>query len=81
VYAGGDVVHRHESSPLRTLNISQRRFSTTVYKVGYFVGSLSSTTINRVLSKSLIRLAPAGLEFTEIPINNLPLYNPDFDAN
>ena len=27
------------------------------YQVGYFVGSLSSTSINRVLSKALIRLA------------------------
>ena len=34
------------------------------YKVGYFVGSLSSTSINRVLSRALIRLAPQDLEFT-----------------
>src|SRR6476469_477993 len=53
----------------------------TTYKIGYFVGSLSSTSINRVLSKALIRLAPDDLEFTEIPIGNLPLYSPDFDAN
>lgn len=33
------------------------------YKVGYFVGSLSSTSINRVLSKALIRLAREDLEF------------------
>lgn len=32
-----------------------------VYKVGYFVGSLSSTSINRVLSRALIRLAPDDL--------------------
>ena len=51
----------------------------TTYKVGYFVGSLSSTSINRVLSKALIRLAPDDLEFSEIPIGNLPLYSPDFD--
>ncbi|NUT22958.1 MAG: NAD(P)H-dependent oxidoreductase [Hamadaea sp.] len=50
------------------------------YKVGYFVGSLSSTSINRELSKALIRLAPEDLEFTEIPIGNLPLYSPDFDT-
>jgi hypothetical protein len=31
----------------------------TTYRVGYFVGSLSSTSINRVLSKALIRLAPS----------------------
>jgi len=53
----------------------------TQYKVGYFVGSLSSTSINRILSRSLIRLAPAELEFTEIPIGNLPLYSPDHDAD
>ena len=49
------------------------------YKVGYFVGSLSSASINRVLSRALIRLAPEDLEFTEIGISNLPLYSPDFD--
>ena len=26
-----------------------------VYKIGYFVGSLSSTSINRVLSRALMR--------------------------
>jgi len=51
------------------------------YKVGYFVGSLSSTSINRELSEALIRLAPEDLEFTEIPIGNLPLYSQDHDAN
>ena len=51
-----------------------------VYKVGYFVGSLSSSSINRVLSRALIRLAPDDLEFTEIPIGNLSLYSPDFDG-
>jgi chromate reductase, NAD(P)H dehydrogenase (quinone) len=51
------------------------------YKVGYFVGSLSSKSINRILSKALIRLAPDDLAFTEIPISNLPIYSPDFDDN
>jgi chromate reductase len=51
------------------------------YKVGYFVGSLSSTSINRELAEALIRLAPKEFEFTEIPIRNLPLYSPDYDAN
>jgi chromate reductase, NAD(P)H dehydrogenase (quinone) len=53
----------------------------TTYKVGYFVGSLSSKSINRVLSKAIIRLAPQDLQFSEIPINNLPLYSPDYDDN
>ncbi|MCU1546059.1 MAG: phosphodiesterase [Homoserinimonas sp.] len=51
------------------------------YAVGYFVGSLSAASINRKLSQALIRLAPPELEFTEIPIRDLPLYNYDFDAN
>ena len=51
------------------------------YKVGYFVGSLSSTSINRALSQALIRVAPEDLEFTEIPIGNLPLYSQDFDTD
>ena len=51
------------------------------HKVGYFVGSLSSTSINRTLSKALLKLAPDGLEFTEIPIRDLPLYSQDYDAD
>ena len=43
------------------------------YKVGYFVGSLSSTSINRMLAKALVRLAPAELVLGEIPIRDLPL--------
>lgn len=53
----------------------------TSYQVGYFVGSLSSTSINRTLSKALVRLAPDDLEFSEIRIDNLPLYSPDYDQN
>jgi chromate reductase, NAD(P)H dehydrogenase (quinone) len=51
------------------------------YKVGYFVGSLSSTSINRELAKALVELAPDDLEFEEIPIGDLPLYSPDYDAD
>ena len=51
------------------------------FKVGYLVGSLSSTSINRKLSKALIKLAPSELDFMEIPIGNLPLYSSDFDSN
>jgi len=51
------------------------------YTVGYFVGSLAKASINRRLSKALIRLAPAGLEFVEIPIGDLPLYSYDYDAD
>jgi chromate reductase len=51
------------------------------YKVGYFIGSLSSNSINRLLSKALIKLAPPDLEFEEIAFRDLPLYTPDFDAD
>ena len=53
----------------------------TTYKVGYFVGSLAKASINRKLAKALIRLAPAGLEFKEIPFKDLPLYSYDYDEN
>src|SRR5262245_29698140 len=51
------------------------------YKVGYFVGSLSSTSINRMLAKALVRVAPPELELSEIPIKDLPLYSQDYDAD
>jgi len=53
----------------------------STYRIGYFVGSLSSTSINRVLSRALVRLAPEGLQLAEIPIGDLPLYSPDFDSD
>lgn len=49
--------------------------------IGYIVGSLSSTSINRELSKALVALAPEGTELVEISIKDLPLYSPDYDAD
>lgn len=49
------------------------------YRVGYFVGSLAAASINRVLSRALIALAPAELQLFEIPIRDLPLYSYDYD--
>jgi chromate reductase len=51
------------------------------YKVGYFIGSLAKSSINRTLSKALIRVAPPELELAEIPISNLPLYSYDYDED
>ena len=51
------------------------------YKVGYFVGSLASTSINRLLAKALVRLAPPELVLSEIAIKDLPLYSADYDAD
>lgn len=53
----------------------------TTYNIGYLIGSLSSTSINRTLSKALVNLAPNTLNFNEIPIGNLPLYSQDYDEN
>ncbi|HMM83861.1 MAG: NADPH-dependent FMN reductase [Gammaproteobacteria bacterium] len=53
----------------------------TRYRIGYFVGSLSSTSINRLLAKALVRLAPPALQMEEIAIKDLPLYSPDYDAD
>ncbi|GAA1997186.1 NADPH-dependent FMN reductase [Microbacterium ulmi] len=50
-------------------------------RIGYIVGSLSKASINRRLARALVRLAPADVEFVEIPIGDLPLYNRDFDAD
>ena len=51
------------------------------YRVGYFVGSLARGSVNRTLSRALVRLAPPELELVEIPIGNLPLYSYDYDAD
>jgi len=51
------------------------------FKVGYFVGSLSKVSINRLLSKALINLAPPELDLVEIPFKDLPIYNYDYDAD
>ena len=53
----------------------------TTYTVGDFVGSLATASINRLLAKALVRLAPPELELTEIPFRDLPLYSYDYDAN
>jgi chromate reductase len=53
----------------------------TAHRVGYFVGSLATQSINRKLAKALVRLAPKDLEMREIPIRDLPLYSYDFDAD
>jgi chromate reductase len=53
----------------------------TTYKVGYLVGSLATASINRLLAKALVRLAPKELEMTEVPFRDLPIYSYDYDAD
>src|SRR6185503_10723308 len=51
------------------------------FTVGYLVGSLAKASLNRLLSKALIRLAPPGLQMVEISFKDLPLYSPDYEAD
>ena len=53
----------------------------TEYKVGYFVGSLATHSLNRKLAQALVTLAPPELRMTEISFKELPLYSYDYDAN
>jgi len=53
----------------------------TAFKVGYFVGSLATASINRRLAKALVKLAPPNLSFSEISFRDLPLYSYDHDAD
>jgi len=53
----------------------------TAFKVGYFVGSLATGSLNRKLSRALVRLAPSELEMVEISFGDLPLYSYDYDKN
>lgn len=49
-------------------------------KIGYIVGSVSSTSINRATFEAVRKNAPEGVEITEITIADLPMYSPDHDA-
>jgi chromate reductase len=51
------------------------------YNVGYFVGSLATKSINRLLAQALVKLAPRELTMREISFKALPLYSYDYDAN
>jgi chromate reductase len=51
------------------------------YKVGYFVGSLATKSINRLLAKALVQVTPPELHMTEISFKDLPLYSYDYYAN
>ena len=50
-------------------------------KIGYIIGSPSSTSINRAMFDAVKRNAPQGVEFTEIEIKDLPFYSPDHDGS
>lgn len=70
--------------PIRAADIAlylHRTDDVTTFIAGYMVGSLAKGSINRKLSRALVRLAPPELEMREITIGELPLYSYDYDAS
>ncbi|RYF06783.1 MAG: NADPH-dependent oxidoreductase [Comamonadaceae bacterium] len=51
------------------------------YQIAVVVGSLRKDSLNRKLATALARLAPADFSFTQVRIDDLPLYNQDDDGN
>lgn len=51
------------------------------YRIATIIGSLRQDSTNRRVAEALIRLAPEDLEFFEVRIGKLPLYNQDHDSN
>jgi chromate reductase len=45
------------------------------------IGSLATGSINRLLAKALVRLAPRELVMNEVAFKDLPLYSYDYDSN
>ena len=51
------------------------------YKVAILVGSLRKDSINRKIARSLCTMAHERLDCDIVPIDDLPLYNQDYDAD
>lgn len=51
------------------------------YQIAVVVGSIRKDSFNRKLATALEKLFPADFSFTEVRIDDLPLYNQDKDAN
>lgn len=49
-------------------------------RVGVIVGSLRKGAFTRLMSRALPELAPSSLEFFDIEIGDLPLYNEDLET-
>lgn len=50
-------------------------------RVALLVGSLRKDSFNRQLARAVEKLAPEDFSFEHIRIDNLPLYNQDFDGD
>ncbi|MDP3311666.1 MAG: NAD(P)H-dependent oxidoreductase [Polaromonas sp.] len=51
------------------------------YNIAVLVGSIRKDSFNRQLAKALEKLFPAEFGFTQVRIDDLPLYNQDDDAS
>lgn len=51
------------------------------YRIGVIVGSLRKESLNRKLAEGIIKFAPREFTFTQLKIDDLPLYNQDDDDN
>ena len=51
------------------------------YQIAVIVGSLRKDSFNRKLASAIVKLAPSEFSFTQVKIDDLPLYNQDDDAN
>lgn len=49
--------------------------------VAMLVGSTRTGSINRRLAKAIERLAPEGMRFFDVPMDNLPFYHGDLEAD
>jgi chromate reductase, NAD(P)H dehydrogenase (quinone) len=51
------------------------------YQIAVVVGSLRRDSFNRKLASAVVKLAPPEFTFTQVRIDDLPLYNQDEDGN
>ena len=47
--------------------------------IGIIVGSLRKASFSKKVAKTVVAMAPQGFEFKTISIDDLPIYNQDFD--
>lgn len=50
-------------------------------QIAVVVGSLRKESVNRKLAQAIMQMAPSGVQFKEVAIGDLPLYNQDADGN
>jgi chromate reductase len=69
----------YDDRPFAAMN--SRSLEMNELKIAVFVGSLRKESYNRRLARAVEKLAPAGLRFEHIRIDNLPLYTQEFDSD